>query len=276
MDLATVRNVHHTIGLVHRLVYFVPEAADEYAALGLDPRAGYFASRAAPLGAVPDEVIVATFYNFHPRAVRAAMAGVWAKVTPAQMQAARFRVVRRALDRVGVSIADAALAEAQAIVDPVVAGLDLAGKALAAANAAVALPDDPLLALWQQLAVVREWRGDVHIAALVAHELGPCECMVVEVGVGKFPMSIARATRRWDDVEWATAVERLTTRGWTNPDGSMTDHGTAERERIEVLTDTLCAPIWASVGDEGAHRLAEIVAPIHDAMQAAGTYGALR
>ena len=30
----------------------------------------------------------------------------------------------------------------------------------ATGNAAIDLPDDPLLALWQQISVVREWRGD--------------------------------------------------------------------------------------------------------------------
>ena len=37
---------------LHALIYFVPEAPERYAALGVEPAAGYFASRAAVFGAV--------------------------------------------------------------------------------------------------------------------------------------------------------------------------------------------------------------------------------
>ena len=75
MDLSAVHDVHMAINLAHRFVYFVPEAAEEYAALGVDGRGGYFGSRVAPLGAVPTSVVLATFYNFSPAAVNAGMAG---------------------------------------------------------------------------------------------------------------------------------------------------------------------------------------------------------
>jgi len=275
MNLQSVRDVHMAINLVHRFVYFVPEAAEEYAALGVTGRGSYFASRAAPLGAVPDAVVLATFYNFSPRAVDAAMPGMWQAATPEQWQAARFRAAGRALDRVAPALTAAEVAEARSIIDPVVAGLDLAGKPLAAANAALALPADPLLALWQQVTVLREWRGDVHIALLVANRIGPCECMVLQVGTGRFPLGITQATRQWDETEWSAAIGTLGARGWVDAGGAMTAEGTAAREQLEADTDTLCAPIWAPVGEQAAARLAELIRPIHAAMDAAGTYASL-
>lgn len=275
MDNTIVHDVHMAINLAHRFVYFVPEAVEEYAALGVAGRAGYFGPRVAPLGAVSDEVVVATFYNFSPRAVRTAMPGLWDTVSPASLQAARFRVAHRAMQRVGVDLRPEQIAEARSIVDPVVAGLDLAGKPLAAANAAVALPDDPLVALWQQLTVLREWRGDVHIALLVANEIGPCECMVLQVGTGRFPLGVTQATRQWNEQEWSAAIVVLGERGWVDPTGVMTPTGIEARERIEADTDRLCAPIWRGVGDAGAARLTTLIAPIHTAMNAAGTYAAL-
>lgn len=77
MDQSVVHDVHMAINLVHRLVYFVPEAGEQYGALGVQGAGGYFGSRSAPMGAVKDEVIIATFYNFSPLAVTAAMPGVW-------------------------------------------------------------------------------------------------------------------------------------------------------------------------------------------------------
>jgi hypothetical protein len=275
IDLSIVHDVHMTINMVHRLVYLVPEAAEEYAALGVTGRSGYFGSRAAAIGAVPDEVIIATFYNFSPRAVTSAMPGVWDTASPTSLQAARFRTVHRALERVGVDVPSAELAEARALIDAVVAGLDIAGKPLGAANAGVALPDDPLVALWQQVTVLRECRGDIHIAVLVANEVGPCECMVLQVGTGRFPLAVARASRQWNEQEWGGAIERLAERGWLDATGAMTAAGVQERERIEEETDRLCAPLWRPVGDAGAARFGELIAPISAAMDAVGTYAAL-
>jgi hypothetical protein len=272
MDRSVVHDVHMTINLAHRLVYFVPEAGEEYANLGVKGQPGYFASRAAPMGAVPDEVVIATFYNFSPDAVTSAMPGVWEAASPESWQAARFRVVRRALERVGVDLSNEQILEARAIVDPVVDALDLAGKPLAAANAAVALPDDPLTALWQQVTVLREWRGDVHVALLVANEVGPCECLVLQVGSGRFPLWLAQATRKWNEAEWAVALINLAARGWVDSDGVMTPSGIEARERLESDTDRLCEAIWRPVGDQAAARFGELIAPIHDAMDAAGTY----
>ena len=275
MPTSAVHDVHMAINLVHRLVYFVPEAAEEYAALGVTGAGGYFGSRSAPMGAVPDEVIIATFYNFSPLAVRSAMPGVWAAASPESLQAARFRVVARALERVGVDLTADQIAEARGLIDPVVAGLDVAGKPLAAANASVTLPDDPLVALWQQLTVVREWRGDVHIALLVTNEIGPCECLVLQVGTGRFPMRIAQVTRRWDEGQWAASIDSLGALGWVNGDGTVTPEGVAARDRIEAETDRLCETIWRSLGDSGAARFGELILPIHKAIDAVGTYAVL-
>ena len=49
---------------------------------------GYFAARAAPLGAVGPEVVTATFYNFAPGFVARRVPGIWTATTP---EAARRR-----------------------------------------------------------------------------------------------------------------------------------------------------------------------------------------
>ncbi len=278
MDRSVVHDVHMAINLAHRFIYFVPEAAEEYATFGVSGRGPYFASRAAPLGTVPDEVVLATFYNFSPAAVSAAMPGMWAAAGPDQWQAARFRAASRALERVigapGL-LAVAEIAEARSILERVVAGLDLAGKPLGAANAGLVFPEDPLAALWQQVTVLREWRGDVHIALLVANDIGPCPCMVLQVGTGRFPLGITQATRQWDETQWAAAITELAGRGWVDAAGTMTAAGTAARERLEDDTDRLCSAMWSPVGEAGATRLAELLGRVHAAMDAAGTYAAL-
>lgn len=272
MDQSVVHDVHMTINLVHRLVYFVPEAAAEYGSFGITGAGGYFASRSAPMGAVTDAVVIATFYNFSPLAVTSAMPGVWEAASPADWQAARFRVVERTFKRVPIDLATEQIAEARSLTNVVVAALEHGAKPLAAGNAAVALPFDPLVALWQQVTVLREWRGDAHVAVLAANRLAPCECLVLQVASGRFPLPLAQMTRRWSETEWKAASARLAEHGWLDADGAITPAGHQERERIEAETDRLCAPIWEPIGEAGATRLAELIRPIHDAMQAAGTY----
>ncbi|WP_371483097.1 hypothetical protein [Kitasatospora sp. NBC_00315] len=276
MDLNAVRDVSRAISSAHMFVYLAPESAAEAAALGVTDRgAAYLAFRSAAMGAVPWQVTLAAFYNFSPRAVRT-MAGVWDTASPERWQAARFLAVERAMRAVGARLTDDHLAEARSLIDPVVTGADYAGKVLAAANASVALPSDPLVALWQQITVAREWRGDAHNVVLADNGLGPCDCLVLHTATGRLPAPLARATRQWNDEEWSAATARLTLRGWLDSNAVLTDAGSAARERIEVETDEHCAALWAPIGNAGARRLAALIAPITDAFTAAGTFQAVR
>ncbi|MCF3130494.1 SCO6745 family protein [Streptomyces olivochromogenes] len=275
MDLNAVREVSRAVSAAHLFIYLAPESAQEAAKLGVTDRGpAYLAFRSAAMGAVPWQVTLAAFYNFSPRAVRA-MADVWDAAPPEQWQAARFLAAGRAMRRVRVHLTDDQLSEARSLIDPVLAGADYAGKVLAAANASVALPADPLLALWQQITVAREWRGDAHLVVLADNGLGPCDCLVLHTTTGRLPTALARATRQWDDEEWTAATARLAARGWLDSNATVTDAGSAARERIEVETDEHCAALWAPIGAAGARRLASLIAPITDAFTAAGTFPAV-
>lgn len=276
MDLNAVRDVSRAVSAAHLFIYLAPESAQEAAELGVSDRGrAYLAFRSAAMGAVPWQVVLAAFYNFSPRAVRA-MAGVWDAAPPERWQAARFSAAGRAMRRVDVCLTGDHLAEARSLIDPVVAGADYAGKVLAAANASVELPPDPLVALWQQITVVREWRGDAHLVVLADNGLGPCDCLVLHTATGRLPTALARATRQWDDEEWSAATARLAARGWLDSNAMVTHVGSAARERIEVETDEHCAALWAPIGNVGARRFASLIAPITSAFTAAGTFRAVR
>lgn len=276
MNIDAVREVSLAVNAVHRFIYFAPESARQAAELGVAERApAYFAYRSAPMGPVPWQVTLATFYNFSPRAVRS-MVGVWDAAPPERWQAARFAAAERAMRRVGVRLTADRIAEARSLIDPVVASADYAGRPLAAANSAVPLPLDPLTALWQQITVLREWRGDAHLVVLADNRLGPCDCNVLHTATGRLPEAVVRVTRQWNDEEWAAAIGRLVARGWLNADGTVTDAGAKAREQIEVETDEHCAALWVPIGETGARRLAELITPIDDAFTAAETYAQLR
>jgi len=266
-----IREVSDAVTSAHLFIYRAPELEEEAAGLGESDRAlRYLAFRAAALGAVPWQVVLAVFYNFSPRAVQH-MAGCWDVAPPERWQAARFAAAGRAMRRVDVPLTAEQIVEARSLVDPVVADASYAARPMAAANASVPLPSDPLVALWQQITVVREWRGDAHVGVLVENQLGPCECGILQVATRGLPVKILRATRQWNDDEWAAATENLVRRGWLDDDGDPTSEGRAARERIELETDERCRDLWAPIGDDGALRFAELIAPIGEAFAAART-----
>lgn len=276
MELSLVNRVHALTNAVHRVVYFVPEAAEEYEKLGIVGRGGYVGSRSAALGAVSNELITALFYNFHPRAIRAAMDGVWSTTTPEAMLDARYRVVARALERFAVPLDDGRRDEALELLTSVVDHLDVADKPMAAAHRAIGRPDDPWLALWQCTTVIREWRGDAHMAVLVTNDIGPCACNVLQVGTGRFPLAMTQASRQWSEQEWQAAIDALAARGWTDGAGALTPLGRTERERIETDTDRICAPLWSPIGEAGVQRVVEALAVVEAAAAAGGAYDVFR
>src|SRR4051812_18253213 len=101
VDATIAHKQHRTLEPYHGLVYFSAEASEGYAALGVtDQRMGYFASRAAPMGPVPAEVVIATFFNFAPAEVRRCIPEAWAIASPAQLLEARLAGIDGSLRRI--------------------------------------------------------------------------------------------------------------------------------------------------------------------------------
>ena len=262
---------------VHGFIYFAPEAAEEYSAVGLPATHHYFASRGAALGPVPAEVIVATFFNFPPHMVDAAIPDAWAIATPADIQSARMRAAGRVLMRLaGDAITAAELSEATDLAGRVVDGVGDAGRPLAAANRAVPEPDDPWERLWQRVTVIREWRGDVHIAALVAASVGPVEALLLHAATGIVPLAALKATRQWADDDYGAGVARLQTKGLLGADEAFTEAGRAFRDGIEQQTDAASLPLVEAIGPADTQRLLDLLRPVRTALTEGGAFAAMR
>jgi hypothetical protein len=178
---------------------------------------GYFAARAAPLGAVPAEAVVATFYNFHPAMVARAIPAAWTYADPSAVLDARLTAVDRALRRLlGSHVAGPEVAAAAALARRAAQACDVAGRPLFAANAALPWPDEPHLELWSATTRLREHRGDGHVATLVATGVGPYAAHVLMAGAGRVPAVMLRENRWWSEDEWAAATDDLRwLAGWT-------------------------------------------------------------
>ncbi|OWY62059.1 hypothetical protein B7486_60450, partial [cyanobacterium TDX16] len=152
MDAIWARKTWRTLEPIHGMIYFVPEAARRYEALGLEGQMGYFAGRAAPMGPVPAEVVIATFFNFNPVLVHEAIPEAWARAEPADVVAARLEAADEALRRAwgddGLGSAELAEAAALARRAAEVARTRPEGRPLFAAHCSLDWPGEPHMDLF--------------------------------------------------------------------------------------------------------------------------------
>lgn len=247
---------------LHVVAYFAPEPRHAYKALGLRSRSGYFASRSAAMGPVPAGTTTATFYVFSPTLVGEAMAGVWAAHSPAELLEARHGGVAAALHG---ALGEPDVTEALELARAACAGLRPHGRALYAAHAALPEPAEPLLALWHAASLLREHRGDGHVAALLTAGLDPLEAIITG-GIASGTTDFMKLTRGWTDEEWLAGEERLRGRGLVDDAGALTERGTALRADVEARTDALALEGWERLGADGTARLLELVRPLRKAL----------
>jgi DNA-binding MarR family transcriptional regulator len=255
---------------VHAVTYFAPEAR---AALdGLGYRGfwmGYFAARSAPLGMVPREVVAAIFYNFAPERVAKALPAAWEVAGPDAALRARQESAVAALRRYGIE-ADENVAVAGELAGRAAREAPLDGRPLFAANLALPWPDEPLAALWHAATLLREQRGDAHVAVLAAAGVTGRESNVLHAAAGRIPRDYIARTRDYDDAAWRHHERRLAERGLLEDDGSLTAAGRELKERIESDTDALALSALDALSDDEVETLFQALTPITRAVIAGG------
>jgi hypothetical protein len=274
MDATLARKMWRTLEPYHGMIYFSPHAAEAYQAFGITGQRGYFASRSAPMGAVSGEVVVATFFNFNPDLVHRAFPAAWEAAPPSTWVEARLGAVDTSLREVlgDDAIASAEIAEAATIARRAADACTSPGRPLYAGHASLEWPTEPHLALWHAITLLREFRGDGHIAALVDEGLGGCESLVTHGADGSVPPSILQSTRGWPDDEWSAACARLEARGWLDADATATPAGVEARQRIEDRTDALAMAPWLAIGADDGDVLRRLVRPFSKAISESGVF----
>jgi helix-turn-helix protein len=269
---ALAGRAHRATETLHALVYFVPEAESELTAVGLRPgRMPYFASRAAPMGPVAASVVAATFYNFNPALVAKYIPRAWTLASPDAILAGRLRVIEKSYARLlPQSSHSTAMTELSELLRLATDGLPVEGRPLFAGHASLPWPAEPELALWHGVSLLREFRGDGHIAALLAAQLSGLEAIVTHTATRRgFVPDVARSLRGWSAEEWAAATEGLQARGLMVGDG-LTDAGRTLRADLEAETDRLDRAAWLRLGEARTLRVIELGKQLSRAALAAG------
>lgn len=230
---------------------------------------GYFAARSAPFGVVPAEMVTATFYNFAPQRVAKALPAAWDIAPPADALRAREQSAVDALRRYGVGTDDD-LATVAALAAKAARTAPLDGRPLFAANLALDWPDEPLAKLWHAVTLLREQRGDGHVAVLTSLGVSGRECNVLHAVAGRVPKEMIMRSRDYDDDQWAQHRDRLLRRGLLDEHDELSPRGRELKQRIEDTTDALALTALDALSDDEVETLFRGLTPITRKVVAAG------
>lgn len=256
---------------LHAVTYFSPEPLAALRAAGYRGFwMGYFAGRAAPLGPASAELVHAVFANFAFDHVARALPAAWDFAPPQDALTARLDGSVAALTRQFGDLADGpGLVRAADLLARVSAAAPLQGRPLFAANRALPEPAQPLARLWHHATLLREHRGDGHLAVLTAHGLAGRGSHVLHALHTGTPQSTYAQARNLDEAEWDRLLTGLRSRGLV--DGhTLSPAGRALRQSIEDTTDELAAQALTGLTDDELAELAALLLPLTRAVVEAG------
>jgi hypothetical protein len=91
---------------------------------------------------------------------------------------------------------------------------------------------------------LREARGDGHVAALVAHGVGPCQALALYAREHSLDPAYMRAARGWTVEEWESA----------DIPGDLA--------AVERATDAAALAPWQELGDSRTLRFIDLMTPL--------------
>jgi len=230
----------------------------------------YFAGRAAPLGLVPAEVVDALFYNFAPGEVARHIPNVWRTTTPEAAIAARQKGCVKALQRILDDHVDSpAFARAAELLLRAATSAPYEGRPMYAALRALPIPDDVVARLFHAASLLREHRGDGHIAALMIEGVSGIEAHVLlalDIGM---PAEKFGRIHHLPATQLASVIDGMRDRDLIGEDGWLSEQGRAVKQRVEALTDSLAAKPYESLEPDELDELVTNLEPLATRLLAA-------
>jgi len=271
-DAQAARRLWSRLEPIHAVTYFAPEARAALADAGYKGFwMGYFAGRAAPMGPVGPEAVLAAFYNFSMAHISRAIPDAWTFAPPSAALEARQQGSVMALQRAFAGRELTEAVETAALLARVAAeSAPMEGRILFAANRALPWPVEPISALWQACTLLREHRGDGHVGALTAAGVSGREANVVQAAAGVVPRDVFDVARHYDEAEWDRVSSGLTDRGLLGDDGDLTTAGRAIRDDVEDRTNRIALSAYETLDDQQLQELIDALVPLSRAVIATG------
>ncbi len=219
---------------------------ERLAALGLNFLTSYVWGRAAALGEPPASLVAAAFAAFEPGLVAGVYEEGHSKLGRAELLAVRDEATTTSLQQI---LGHADLSFAVTTLRRGLAAADGTGRALFAGLQARPWPDAPAGQLWRACEMVREHRGDSHIAAYITAGFNPVQMNILtELFVG-MPLGPYTSSRGWSPATIAANVAHLQAAGFIDGE-TLTAAGLYVREEIEEHTDTMEQPLIDAIGND--------------------------
>jgi hypothetical protein len=246
------------------LPYAAHEPNEEMFALGFSNYWDtYFAGRAAPLGLVPAEVVDALFYSFAPGEVARHIPKVWRTTTPESAIAARQVGCVRALRRIlGDQVDGPTFARAAELLIKAATSAPLDGRPMYAALRAIPTPDDVVARLFHAASLLREHRGDGHIAALMVEGVAGLEAHVLLALDMDMQAEKFGRIHHLPSEQLSAVVAGMRDRGLIGNDGWLSEQGRMVKLRVESLTDDLAAKPYESLESDELDELMATLEPL--------------
>jgi hypothetical protein len=255
---------------IHAVTYFSAEPVTALRDAGCRGYwMGYFAGRAAPLGPAGPDLVHALFYNFSYERVAKALPDAWDHCSPEAALAARQQGSVAALRRCWTDVDERDIQRAAELAARLASAQPAEGRMLYAANRALPVPTEPVARLWHAATLLREHRGDGHLAALMVAGIGGRESHVLaSLSIG-IPRATYTVARDFTDDEWAACLASLSEQGLV-ADGTLTDAGLRLKQEVERRTDELAGDGLAALDESEADELVGLLRPLARAVVLAG------
>jgi hypothetical protein len=218
-------------------------------------------------------VVHAAFYNFGDGEVARHIPKVWDTTTPEAAHAAREQGCVAALRRIlGDLTGTPGLSRAADLLAKASVSAPTEGRVMYAGLRALPMPTDPVTRLWHTANMLREHRGDGHIAALVGERIGGTEAHVLSaLDMGIYPAESFGRIHHLPKARLAEVMDGLRDRGLLDAAGRFTDAGRAAKTRIEALTDALAEAPYDGLEPLELKELITVLEPISARLQATGS-----
>jgi hypothetical protein len=265
----SARRLRDSIEAIATIGWWSRESAEATVGLGHGFFDGYVWGRAAALGAdVAPSVVVSAFGVFETGFLSAVYDQARTVSSRDDVLAARERGAAAGLRSATGSIDPALIESVGERLAAAVASVEPGPRHLFGALQALAIPPDPYGRLWRAAELVREHRGDTHLAACVSAGLDMAEMNVLtEVWLG-YSVGEYSSTRGFSPDLLQAAAARLHTRRWFDADSRLTTDGQAARDEIEARTDLGQTQLIDAIGDDLDHII-DGCSTINDAILAA-------
>ena len=134
------------------------------------------------------------------------------------------------------------------------------------------MPEEPVTRLWHAANMLREHRGDGHIAALVTEGIGGTEAHVLSaLDLGIYTAESFGRIHHLPRARLAEVMDGLRDRGLLDADGRFTDAGRATKDRVESVTDALAEAPYQGLEPHQLEQLVSLLEPISSRLQATGS-----